>query len=177
MKKNPALIVGIALPIVFILVLVAVILIPSLSIKPKYDFLYSLSNYNSYNELYKNNYQVDGGKLSLQPVTVESNPGPGTVIQDAPQIFMYDVKTNTTHQVTFADAQKLTLDPGPASSDGYTVNYQYGNGGVLDLFGGDDNTYGYYVSKGNAAKRLTGLPSNSYGYNNGGFVFIGWIEQ
>jgi hypothetical protein len=199
LKKNPALIIGIVLPFLFIAILLIVaVVVPSLSTKPSHDFLYVTDGYDNYNypapyQQYKNKYVVVDGRLALQPLmtfTAPAVPAPAaptpvpgmnssqpnmpasTTMADAPILFLYNILTDSSHEISFADADKLALDPGPTSPDGYTVQYKYGNDGVFGLFGGD-NSQGFFISKGNAGKRLTGLGEDVYSNN---FQLVGWIQ-
>jgi hypothetical protein len=87
---------------------------------------------------------------------------------------MYDVKTDSAHQVSFDQVKFLSIDPGPSSVDGYTVSYESGSSGIFDLFGTGDPS-GYFISKGAAKKRLQGLAQNGY-WSGANFKFIGWIR-
>lgn len=171
MQKNLPLIVGIALPIVFIIILVIAVALPPMFIKPQYDFLYTIGT-NYYDNVYSNAYKVVDGRLTLKPVIINATNPPARVIQDAPPLYQYKVKSNTAHNISLEDAQKLILDVGPSSPEGYTVSYKYGNGGMFDLFGGNNNSYGFYISNGSSGKRLTGITSRD-SYN---FALIGWIK-
>jgi hypothetical protein len=174
--KNLPLIVGIALPILFILIISALVFLPSLSIKPQYNFLYTnQDDYYSYGQGYKNTYKVENGKIALEPLPV---PPKGELISyksDSPKIYFYDFKNNSSHEITWKDALKLNLDPGPSSPDGYNVSYYYGNDGIFELFGSGNNSRGYFVSKGSAKKKLSGLLADNYSYQ-GNFKFIGWVK-
>ena len=90
---------------------------------------------------------------------------------------MYDIKNNSSHQITLEEASKYSLDPGPSSPDGYNVDYNYGHNGIFEIFGSNKNNNNYYISKGKAKKILIGLSFNqSYYYNNGAFNLIGWVK-
>ena len=174
--KNIPLLVGIALPIIFILAISIIIFTPALFIKPQYNFLYS--NTDSYyygdNNGYSNTYRVENNRLSLSPLPTTT----GVVYKGAnPPLYLYDVKNNSTHQVDWNEAKNFNIDRGPSSPDGYIVKYQYSNDGIFELFGSNGNQNGYVISKGNGSKKLNGLNLTAYGYNNSGnFKFIGWVK-
>lgn len=172
--KNIPLLVGIALPIIFILIISVVIFGPSLFIKPQYNFLYSTDDsYYRYNEAYSNKYEVKDNHLSLSPLPVNT----GVIYKDNnPPLFLYDVKNDSTHQIDFDTAKNFTLDPGPSSPDGYSIIYKYNHEGLFELFGNSNNQDGYVVSKGNGSKALRGLSSDGYNYYSGNFKFIGWVK-
>ncbi len=175
MKKNIPLIIGIALPIIFIVVISAVIFLPSLFVAPAHNFLYSTDETVYYNSetRYKNTYQVIDGRIILVPASLTPN---AIIKGDMPPLYLYDVKAGASHEITFADTQRYALDPGPSSPDGYTLSYQYVNDGMFDLLGSNGNQNGYYVSKGNARKRLDGLTTVTNGYYQGDFSLVGWVR-
>ena len=172
--KNLPLIVGIAMPVVFILIISLVVFTPSLFVKPQHNFIYTASdNYPAYGyDRYKNTYKIENNHLTLVPVILNTNE---TVHGDMPTLYMYDVKTDTTHLLSFDEAKKLSLDPGPSSPDGYTVSYKYGNNGIFNLFGSNGNDSGYFISKDKGSKRLKGLTDTRY-YGSNNFQIIGWIK-
>ena len=50
MKKNLPIIIGISLPIIVVLVIFAFATLPSINLKPDYDFIFSLANHNTYDK-------------------------------------------------------------------------------------------------------------------------------
>jgi len=175
--KNIPLLVGITLPILFIIFISIIIFVPNLFIKPQYNFLYSNNDfYYTYDQQYLNSYSVEGGHLVA--TRLRASPDPYVVYKgENPPLFLYDVKNDSTHQITFAETQNLNIDAGPSSPDGYVVDYQYRNSGIFDLFGSNNGQSGYVISKGGASKKLHILNSDSYTYYNSGKVkFIGWIK-
>jgi hypothetical protein len=183
MKKNLPLVVGIALPVVFVIVISIVLFVPSFFIKPQHDFLYTTDEreyYYNYNPEYQNTYEVENGSIVVVPNTVNSNSNSNSdsdipLKGETPTLYRYDIETNTSHQITLEEAKNLSLDPGPSSPDGYAVSYHYGHDGIFELFGSDNDNNGHYISKGNARKRLATLSGDtyrSYGY----FKLIGWIK-
>jgi hypothetical protein len=173
--KNVPLIIGISLPVVFIIIISVIIFLPSLFIKPKYNFLYSNSDsYYTYDfNRYSSTFEVLNGRLSISQLSTTTGI---TYKTGTPPLFVYDVKTNTSHQVDFNEVQKYVIDPGPSSPDGYIVKYEYGNNGIFELFGSGGNQSGYVLSKGNTSKKLNGLISGSYYYSYNNLKFIGWIK-
>jgi hypothetical protein len=168
--KNPALAVGIALPLVFIAAISIVVFTPSLSIKPVYNFIYTTDD-SPYGQGYQNTYTINDGHIAVTPVPVEKGQTPKA---DMPQLYLYDVQSDTAHQISFDQAAALDVDPGPSSPDGYTVQYESSNDGIFQLFGSDDSSQGYFISKGNGRKKLNGLAGN--GYYQQDFNLIGWVQ-
>jgi hypothetical protein len=174
--NNIPLLIGITLPIVFILVISVVVFAPSLFIEPQYNFLYSSSDsyYYDYNNRYSNTYVVENNRLLLSPLPKTVGV---TYKSENPPLYLYDVKKNSSHQIDWDEAKNLNIDPGPSSPDGYVVNYQYSNDGIFGIFGSSSNQNGYVISKGNGSKKLNGLNYSGYSYyNSGNLKFIGWIK-
>jgi hypothetical protein len=170
-NKNFPIIVAVVLPIIFVIVIAFVAYIPNSAIKPQYNFIYITSTgvvYGSTN--YSNMYDVENGHIALEPQIVLPNE---TNVQNAPKLYLYDVKDNSSHEITLVDAHAYTLDPGPSSPDGYTINYEYGEDGALGVFGSDNeaNT-GYFIEKDSGRKKLSALSNNSYN----DFKLIGWVK-
>jgi hypothetical protein len=183
--NNLPLIVGISLPLVFIVIISAVVFLPSFFVKPQYDFVYTTTDqtygYYGYEQGYKNNYRVDNGKIVLEPVQVIIDPSlkKDLIVYkgDMPPLYRYDVKNNTSHEISLKEAQILSFDPGPSSPDGYTVIFENRNDGIFEVFGSNNNNSGLFISKGNAKKRLDGLVNNNqYYWYQGNFKLIGWIK-
>lgn len=195
-KKHLPLIVAIALPIIFIGILALVIAVPSMRISPQHDFIYiDKQELNSKSmaypyvpTYYKNVYEIEEGKLVLKPLGIQPDgirvmpdgsriyPVPGEQVEyiDAPKLYYYSVDENTSREISFADAQGLSLVPGPSSPDGYNVSYEYNSDGIFELFGSDSNS-GYVITKGTGRKTLTGMPSDQ-NYYGGSFTLIGWVN-
>ncbi len=165
--KNIPLLIGIALPVIFILAILIIIFTPSFFIKPQYNFLYLDSNlefyYPKYYTNYSNTYVVVGNRLSLSPFPVIQ----GVLYKEGNiPMYLYDVKSNSIRQVDWNEAKNFNIDPGPSSPDGYIVKYQYNE--VFELFGSGKN-FGYTIFKDNRSKKLNGLDSIN-------FKFIGWVK-
>ena len=173
-KSHLPLIVGILLPIIFIIIVSIAIFVPSLSVDPQHDFVYSAENsYYSYSNEYRNTYKVVNGRIALEPMPYRENM---IYKGDMPDLYRYNIRTFTTHKISLEEAKSLNLDPGPSSPDGYSVAYEYGHSGIFELFGSNSEDDGYFISKGRGKKKLPGLPVDGYYRNPGSFKFIGWIK-
>jgi hypothetical protein len=171
--KNLPLIIGISLPVIFIIIISVVIFTPSLFIKPQHNFIYTTEDTYYGNEKYAKTYEIKDSKIVLVPSTVQENQ---MLQKDAPTLYLYDVKTDSSHQISLEEAQKYTVDPGPSSPDGYTVTYEYGHDGIFELFGSRNDNDGYFISKGNGKKKINGLSSDQYSRYGRWFNLIGWIK-
>jgi hypothetical protein len=173
-KKNLPLLIGLALPIVFIVVISLVIYIPSFLVRPAHNFLYTTEDAsNSYGTYYEHEYKVSDRHLVTEAVSHQSDMDTKMPHKDVPTLYLYDVHTNTSHEISPDVASTYTLDPGPASSDGYTVTYQYTSGGFF-LFESRGQS-GYVISNGKGSKKLTGFSGQRY-YGSQDMNFIGWVE-
>lgn len=161
-KKNYSLILGLLIPLLMIMFVAASIYLPTLFTKPaEYDFLYNLSS--SYN----NPYVVTQEKLTLAKVRADAYKTPS-----ADKIYRYSVSTQTSTQLSFADAQKLRLRESKISPDGFTLVSGSGSSGMFPFFysGPDENAR--YLKK-NAYSQKIFLETDNY-YD---FSFLGWIVQ
>lgn len=173
-QKNLPVVIGIALPLVVIAVLAVAVSVPSLLTDPEHDFLFTNEGYD-YNRVYRFTYEVLDGRIAAQPVSLHLGEYDRSIIEDRPTIFRYSAKEGTVHEVSFAEAETLVLDPGPSSPDGYIVEYGYNRGGGLFLFYDSGDSSGYYIAKGGARKKIPAIPSQG-GYGNGQLKFIGWVK-
>ena len=173
MKKHLPIIVGIALPIVFIIIISLVIYVPTFFIKPEHNFIYTTTNNGIYGQnSIKQTYTVKNGSLVQERVQL---PSDRFSYSSDEILYMYDVKSDTSHQVSFDDVKDLAFDPGPSSPDGYLVRYEYNSEGIFDLFGGNRGNSGYFIEKGNSRKKLNVLSNSGYAYE-GNIKFIGWVK-
>lgn len=186
-KKMP-LILALVLPIVFVIVLALVILVPNMSVKPQHDFVYMVYNQNQAydyytygNTLYKNTYDLKEDKIVLKPLPLINKDnivenGTPTINEEAPKMYYYDIKNQTSRELSLKDAQQLSLQKGPSSPDGYTISYsnQYDEG-IIGLFGSSDKS-AYVITKGRGKKELSGITTGNVYYARNEFDIIGWIK-
>ena len=173
-KKNFPLAVGVLLPLVVVLALVVAVFVPALLANPQYDFLFTNEGYD-YNRVYRFTYQVADGRIALKPVELHLGEYDHSVIEERPTLFRYSAHDGAVHEVSFADAESLALDPGPSSPDGYIVEYGASRGGGFFLFYDSRDSSGYYITKGGARKKVPAIPSQG-GYGYGQPKFIGWVK-
>ena len=186
MKKHLTLIIGVSLPIIFIIIIAIVIFVPSLSIKPEHNFVYvdvnSNNNYYSGN-VYKNSFVIKDGKIVKEPASnleylqEQNKKYTNYKLIEAPTLYLYNVIENTAKQITLDEANNYTFDPGPSSPDGYTVKFERNSDGIFEIFGSNNNSSGYFIEKNRGKKKLTGLTlENGNYYYNSNFQLIGWIK-
>jgi hypothetical protein len=84
-------------------------------------------------------------------------------------LYVYDAKTNTSHEVSFEEAQSLNLDPNTESPDGFSVVRGNQNGGFL-FFSSNSDYNKVYLTGHNVSKKT------NLRLNGDNFRFIGWIK-
>lgn len=173
-KEKLPIIIGIALPIIFIISMVVVVYVPKLFINPQYDFVYTMQTSYQYDQEYM--YELrDGEIVKNYPTPQPENEAMyDRYPKTTPVLYVYDVQSHTSRQISFDQAQDLILDPGPASPDNYTVQYDRGNYSLFSEIFSSRRDSGYVISRGNMNKSLDGIVSDrDYYYNS--FTFLGWI--
>lgn len=171
MKKNLPLIAGITIPVLLILFVAGSIYLPGIFIKPKYNFLYLSGT------TYGQPYFVTNGQLNQNTATstYPQTLYPPSNQPNTPQLFVYDVLQNQSREISFVDAQKLSLDPNIQSPDGFEVISGNGGGGGFPFFSGSNYDYNSrYLVGHNLSKKLN-IPAVSNYYEN--FTFLGWINN
>lgn len=181
MKKHITLIISLAIPVCFVLVLSIIFFVRINSIKPAHNFVYIIDpvdyEYSNSGEriVYKNVYGLKDNKIISKPKNIKNKPDEyETVIyKEAPNLYLYDIKNNTSTIFTFDEAQKLSLTSGPSSPDGYMLNYKQQN---QDFFGSFDseNRGALYIIKNSAKKELPAVAQNNSHYTT--FELIGWVK-
>ena len=178
-KEKISIVAGLALPIIFIIFVAVWISMRTLSVQPQFNFIYAVSGEYSpqkYGVLYENNYAVENGKIVLKSISHAKNEILNYEMRKAMDLYLYDVKNNVNQKITIDEAQKYFVTEGATSPDGYAVSYEYGNGGIFEIFGGNNSNSGYFVTKidGGAKKKLNVATDNNYWNNE--FRVIGWIK-
>lgn len=175
-RKNASLILGISIPILMIVLIAASIYLPGLFIKPKFNFLY-LSGEFRYDYNNQPLYIIENEKLIKNKITYyEDTYRYYTPPKYDAKFYIYDVTTNESKQVSFEEAQKLTLDSNKKSPDGFEVVYGSRGDGFFPFFYGSETDYETRYLKGNnVSKKLNIQLSRTYSFYNN-FNFIGWIK-
>lgn len=181
LKKNPALFIGLALPVLMILIFAGIPFISSFMVPPpKYNFIYSFNNYGSDGKL-----KVVDGKLILQ---VHNSWRESRQIQQI--LYLIDVgskksiKLNLlpskdelslippleTREFIVEGVSLKALDPSNISPDGYEVRTTYNdNFFSLLFFFGDNRQNRLSIKK---SGRTESFSNPAYGY---GGKFEGWV--
>jgi hypothetical protein len=162
LKKNITLVLGLFIPVAMIVFIAAMVYIPRLYIQPEYSFIYA-TNDNQYDEF---GYHVVDERIVYYPRIVKDDVYP------TPDLYVYDVETDQSRQITIEEAQMYRLDDSPQSPDGFKIT-QGGRGGDISfLFGGGYDPAHYLVGKG-VSKKLDINESSNYW----DFHLVGWIKK
>lgn len=187
LRKNFALLLAFALPMVLIAVVALSAYLPSLFLSTKYNFIYtSCSNGTAYsyygcNEYLQKLYVVENNKLVKRDTgSTEDTDKDGVLDKDEKyddRIFLHDTESNESREITLAEAQALTLNNLITSPDGVTVGSAYDrrSGGDFFPFGGGSSTYNYYLTKGDSRKKINLVNSSDRYYYRENFQFLGWV--
>ena len=169
-KDNISLIIGIAIPILMIILVAASIYLPAIfSSQPKFNFLYVTGD-----DYYKGKqYVVQSGKLVEREVKYQEHYPPRI-----PRLFIHHVATNESKEISFKKAQQLSLNPNLKSPDDWKVVYGNRDYGIFPLFFSGRRDYSSMYLKGhNTSKKLNlqSPPDNRYYYYHR-VRFLGWIR-
>jgi hypothetical protein len=179
LRKNASLILGISIPILMIILIIASIYIPGYFIKPKFNFLYVSGESGMY---YHGQplYIVENGKLLQNEITpperkdyyYENN------YYDPPKysgkFYIYNVTKNEAKEISFEMAQSLKIDSNKQSPDGFEVVYGNRSDGFLPFLYGSGSDYKTRYLKGHGVSNKLNLQLNSK-YTSY-YDFIGWIK-
>lgn len=173
-KKNWALYVALAAPLLMIIMVAAFIYLPGIGKTPQHNFLY-MSGSNVYSDVYgypAAGYQVSSGHLVYTPPPVNQNQNIYPPLATDVHFYVYDVKTNQATEVALAQAETYNLDSSNISADGYSV--QQGSGGGDFLFGSSGDYNSWFLKGHNRSTKLNLKLSGGTSYAN--FRFLGWTE-
>jgi len=197
-KKNFAIILAFALPIIIMIAVALSVYLPALFLSTNYNFVYvtCTNNNDSYpyncNSFLAGKYSVKDGKLIINTSATSSidyfqntnsNNGPSSPIVSRAKdlgtyndrIFLHDTKSNQSREITIEEAKTLTLNNLVTSPDGVSVTSNYNNGGDFFIFGGGRSSFGYYLTKGQSRTKLNLINITNQYYNQNNFQFIGWV--
>lgn len=197
LKNNIPLVAGLALPVLMIIFVAGAVYSPRLGtpVEPQYDFLYMTQNMGPGRESYiytvKENKLVRQGNPYYLPAPEPAYPGVKPVTTapakdnaepvDTAKFYIHGVKGNTSREISFKDAEKLSLDSRQTSPDGFEVTRNYGGGGSIftEIFGGNSSRdYDALYLTGHGAITKLNLQGNSaQPYYYAPPQFLGWIMK
>ncbi len=164
-RINIPLVLALLIPVAMVLFITASIYLPVLFIKPSQNFLYSTgSNYSS-------DFYYEISQSHLQKINYPSPNNAYNRSSDQKLLFLHNVTENKSQPISFDEAQKLTLNPNPISSDGYEVTEGSGSYGLFP-FSSSYSRGTHYLKNRSYSQKLNILSSGNY-Y---GYAFLGWVE-
>jgi hypothetical protein len=183
-KQNIVLVIGMALPLLLIvLFFLATVLPKSLSTPPQYPLLFTVAKYEgSHRPEFSLSFNVKNKRLM---VTSKKNDDQNNY--NITKLIAYDAKNETVHEIIVdasqlkpgvetpvAEAQQMVIDTSTLSPDGYTLEGpSYSGGGLVGgLFGGGYSNSHYRLKKGAVAYKVPNQQRDYY-YNQ--LQFVGWM--
>ncbi len=170
-KIDVALIIGLAIPVLMIVLVAAAIYMPRFLADiedPQVDFLYSVGYTNRYR------YFVEDGRLQLEERESECE-AQNSRGKEKIQFFIHRVRENTGERVSFEEASMLRLDDTALSPDGYELAYGRRSEFLFPMWSSRDYRT-RYLRKERRAIRLELEIGESFDYATN-MTFLGWIEE
>lgn len=169
-EKNIPLILGLSIPILMILFVAGSIYLPGLfvqPVQPKFNFLYAIGN----DYYYGRHYSVQNSRLIKNEVEYpEYYKGNRT----EPRLYIHDVVKNESKEISFEEAQNLTLNSNFQSPDGFEIDCERRAQVIFFIFIDSSRDCSTRFIKGhNASKKLNLQLSGNY-YR---FQLLGWIIE
>jgi hypothetical protein len=161
LKQNSSLVMAMSIPLLMVLFIAVSVYLPRLFVRPKYNFLFAISdNYFAQKQL-----DVKNGQLTRL----------GSSLPESQLTKLENILTaEESKEISFADAQKLTLNADPKSPDGFEVTRAKYSGMVFPFIFDTDRDYNaHYLVGQNLSKKIQ-LPTSNTPIIN--FSFIGWIQ-
>lgn len=174
-KKNLPLLAALAIPLLMILGVAVAVYLPGLGKKPAYNFLYLSGTgvtYPGYANFY---FSVENSRLVKQAAPPDASLPLyyKNQVRDE-RLFVYDVKSDTSKEVSFVEAKEYVLDSANQSPDGYEVGRGGYSGGFLFFDGRSDYEH-WYLRGHNRSRQLSLKLVGINNYDN--FRFLGWVKQ
>jgi hypothetical protein len=187
-KKNFTLLLAFFLPVLLVLAVALSVYIPSLSLSTNYNFVYTSCDsgiekafYGDCSNYLQQRYSVQDRQLtekSVDPKLDSDRDGVPDINEGyVARIFLHDTEINESREITTEEAQSLTISNLLTSPDGITISSAWDRGSDFFIFGGGSSSYGHYLTKGNARKRLNIINDSDRYYYRDNFQFIGWVLE
>lgn len=182
-KKNLILLLAFALPIIFVVGVAVSVELSDRQPTTSYNFVYATcsDSYSPYcNNYLQKRFSVIDDKITVNEIATSTltdfkEPMPENFNNYMPRLFLYDVQTKDSREITLTEAENLSLSGLLTSPDGYTISGEYTrNGGDAFFVFGGYSSYGYYLKKGDEKKRLNLINDNGNYYEDN-FRLIGWV--
>ena len=167
-KKNKVLFLGLSVPILMIIFVVASIYIPMLFIKPKYNFIYTASSY------YGQQYVVRDSKIVKDVYNAQNYSSYyDSADYQYPVLYYYDVSKDESKEISFDETKTIELDSSKKSLDGFEISSSGSGGGFMPFMYNNTDYSSIYI-KGNGVSKKLNLRLSSSDYYD--FHLIGWVK-
>ncbi len=165
LKKNWALVLAFAGPILFIGVLIVIAYFPRPMVITDYNFVYTISEWDRWaDEKEVDIYTVKDEKIVAVPDTDEYRSRIRT-------IWLYDSTNHESQELSLEEAEKLTISSKKTSPDGVKISTESRRGGGSLFFFNDyyynNDSYLVFEKNGRSSK----INISYYDYEN----FLGWV--
>ena len=186
-KENLVLVIGLALPLLLIVLFFVATVIPKMvSTPPQYEVLFSVQGYGYQNKPdYTVDFKVKNQQLMVKVKKTDSKDN----YYNSKKLMAYDAKTEVMREIAIDASQlsdgaemlleetkNMTIDAAMVAPDGYVMeNQHYGNNGLIGgIFGGGGRNNGYRLKKGSVGYKINNMQNNYY-YDQ--LHFIGWVVK
>jgi hypothetical protein len=184
-KENLVLVIGLALPVLLIVLFFVATVIPKRNgTPPQYEVLFSVQDYSGQNN---KDYLIDFKVKDKQLMIKTKKADDKNYSYNSKKLMAYNAKTEIMREITIDDSKfsdggemlleetkSMTIDTAMLAPDGYMLENQgySGTGLVGGLFGGSGRNTGYRLKKGSVGYKINTLQNNYY-YDQ--LHFIGWV--
>lgn len=186
LKENLVLAIGLALPVLLIvLFFVATVLPKSFGTPPQYELLFTTTKYDYQNKPeYLLDFTVKNNQLIVK---AKKNEDKNNYNAYTKKLMTYDAKTETLREIAIDESKlsdgvevileetkNMQLDTNNVSPDGYTLEGpNYNSSGLLGgLFGGGYRNNGFRLKKGGVGYKV---PQHQPDYYYSDLKFVGWV--
>ena len=162
--KNWSLIIGLSIPVLMVIFIALSVYLPRIfdnTPAPTFNFIY-VSEYS-----YSHRLIVKENQLQW----TENSNSNRSEDNEIPTIYLHDVKSNKSSEISFTEAQKLVLDAKQNAPDGYSINQNRHRGFFLFDYRSSRN---HHLVNGHTSHKieLEYKSNNYYAFN-----FLGWVIE
>lgn len=165
LSRHKILIVGMVIPVVFVLVIIGIIMVPRFLYSPQYDFLYATGDTYYFDDI----YSVRNNKIIKSPVNYTDK----TSNDSEPRIYHYSISNDTVTEISYEEAQQFTLDSRSKSPDGFSIECSQESNAVFFLVFDSNQNCTQQIIKGHGVNQRLDIDHGTYRYND--IDFIGWV--
>lgn len=186
-KENLVLVIGLALPVLLIVLFFVATVIPKMAgTPPQHEVLFSVQDYS---QKTKPDYIIDFKVKNKQLMVKVKKADEKDNYYNSKKLMAYDAKNEIMREITIdasqfsddaeillAETKNMIIDTAMVAPDGYMMeNQQYNNNGLVGgLFGGGNRNSNYRLKKGSVGYKIN-TPQNNYYYDQ--LHFIGWVVK